>query len=150
MQSEELRIYNVECIMRDRTNSEFVFERDVEYGNAVLTKSFEFAVRIVNFYKYSIKKDNSLYPLLKQLLRSGTSIGANISEAQSAFTKKDFINKLGISLKECRETEYWLKLLKETDHLLEKEFVSIHSDCIELIKLLTAIIKSSKQSSSTL
>lgn len=79
------------------------------------------------------------------MLRSGTSIGANVSEAQSAFTKKDFINKLGISLKESRETEYWLNLLKESDIISEKEFISLFSDCEELLKLLTAIIKSSKE-----
>lgn len=77
-------------------------------------------------------------------MRSGTSIGANIAEAQSAYTKKDFINKLGISLKEARESKYWIKLLVETDHLDKKESASIKNDCEELIKLLTAIIKSSK------
>lgn len=72
-------------------------------------------------------------------------MGANVSEAQSAFTKKDFINKLGISLKESRETEYWLKLLKESEVISEKEFKSLFYDCEELSKLLTSIIKSSKE-----
>lgn len=112
--------------------------------NTILTKSFKFSVRTIKVYKILIKRDNSLIPLFKQLLRSGTSIGANISEAQSAFTKKDFINKLGISLKESRETEYWLRLLRECDLLSEKEFNSLHFDCVEIIKLLTSIIKSSK------
>jgi len=122
----------------------FVFEKEVKYGNAVVEKSFKFAVRIIKFYGIFNKKDYSISPLLKQLLRSGTPIGANISEAQSAFTKKDFINKLGIALKESRETEYWLRLLKESDITNEKEFISIYADCEELSKLLTTIIKSSK------
>ena len=83
---------------------------------------------------------------MKQLLKSGTSIGANISEAQSAYTKKDFINKPGISLKEARESEYWIKLLTATNHLDIKESECIQNDCEELIKLLTTIIKSSKNS----
>jgi len=112
--------------------------------NTILTKSFKFSVRTIKAYKILVKRDSSLMPLFRQLLRSGTSIGANISEAQSAFTKKDFINKLGISLKESRETEYWLRLLRECDLLGEKEFNSLHFDCVEIIKLLTSIIKSSK------
>lgn len=122
----------------------FVFEKSVKYGNVVLEKSFKFSVRIIKLYEYLISKNRNFEPLLKQLLRSGTSIGANISEAQSAFTKKDFINKLGISLKEARESEYWIKLLTVTNHLDLKESVSIQQDCEELIKLLTTIIKSSK------
>ena len=98
----------------------------------------------MKLYDYHINKRRSVEPLLKQLLRSGTSIGANIAEGQSTYTKKDFINKLGISLKEARESEYWIKLLVETDHLDKKESVGIKNDCEELIKLLTAIIKSSK------
>jgi four helix bundle protein len=82
----------------------FVFEEEIQYGNPVAEKSLKFAIRIVKFYKIFNKKDYSINPVLKQLLKSGTSIGANISEAQSAFTKKDFINKLGIALKEARET----------------------------------------------
>ena len=83
-------------------------------------------------------------PLLNQILRSGTSIGANISEAQSAFTRKDFINKLGISLKEAKETEYWLKIMNGAEILPDKEFESLKADCEELLKLLTSIIKNSK------
>jgi four helix bundle protein len=122
----------------------FVFEKEIKYGNAIVEKSFKFAIRIIKFYRVFNKKDYSISSLLKQLLRSGTSIGANISEAQSAFTKKDFINKLGIALKESRETEYWLRLLKESEIINEKEFESIYKDCEELSKLLTTIIKSSK------
>lgn len=123
-----------------------VKEKDIQYGNVLVQKSFKFAVRIVNSYKVLIKRDYNVSPILKQLLRCGTSIGANISEAQSAFTKKDFINKLGIALKESKETEYWLKLLFETNELNEKEFQSLSSDNTEILKLLTTIIKSSKNS----
>lgn len=122
----------------------FVFEKDVKYGNVIVEKSFGFAKRIIKFYAISIKDIYNFSPLLKQILRSGTSIGANIHEAQSAYTKKDFINKLGIALKEARETEYWLKLLKESEILNEKQFSSLLADNIELTKLLTSIIKSAK------
>lgn len=85
-----------------------------EFGkNIIELKSFSFGVRIVKLYKFLIKKDRYLEPIFKQLLKSGTSIGANVSESQSAYSKKDFINKLGIALKEAKETEYWLRLLKE-------------------------------------
>lgn len=121
-----------------------VFEKVVTYGNPIVTKSFAFAIRIVKFYKIYIDKDRKLEPVYKQLLRSGTSVGANISEAQSAFTKKDFIHKMGISLKESRETEYWLKLLKESSSITLTEFNSLIKDCEEISKLLTSIIKSAK------
>jgi len=98
----------------------FVFEKEVKYGNVVLEKSFKFSIRIVRLFEHLIKNNRNIEPLLKQLLRSGTSIGANITEAQSAYTKKDFINKLGISLKEARESEYWIKLLTATNHLEKK------------------------------
>jgi len=120
-------------------------ETTAKYYNPILEKSFQFSVRIVRFYKVKSQNNYNLNSLFKQLLRSGTSIGANVSEAQSAFTKKDFINKLGISLKESRETEFWLNLLKESEIISEKEFKSLFSDCEELSKLLTAIIKSSKK-----
>lgn len=122
----------------------FVFEKEVKYGNVVLEKSFKFSIRIIRLFEHLIKNNRNIEPLLKQLLRSGTSIGANVIEAQSAYTKKDFINKLGISLKEARESEYWIKLLTATNHLDKKESESIKNDCEELIKLLTTIIKSSK------
>ncbi|KAF0152825.1 MAG: hypothetical protein FD143_753 [Ignavibacteria bacterium] len=82
---------------------------------------------------------------LKQLVRCGTSIGANVTESQEASSKKDFINKLSIALKEARECEYWLKLLKETEVVNEKEFLSLINDCDELIRLLIVIIKRCKQ-----
>ncbi len=83
--------------------------------------------------------------LSKQLLRSGTSIGANIAEAQQAQSRADFVSKLNISLKETAETDYWLRLLHATDYLSDAEFASIHDDCAEIGKMLTAIIKSTKK-----
>ncbi len=121
-----------------------VKEASTKYGNVVLEKSFDFSVRILKLYKYLLKNDRSLEPILKQILKSGTSIGANITEAQNSTSIKDFINKLNISLKEARETEYWLRLFKASELINEKSFNSLQNDCKELIKLLTAIIKTSK------
>ena len=110
-------------------------------------KSFNFAVRIVNLCQY-LEESKRAYVLSKQLIRSGTSIGANIAEAQQAQSRADFIVKLSISLKEASETDYWLRLLHATQMLSDEEFISIIRDCRELEKILTAIIKSSKQGSS--
>ena len=112
--------------------------------NVIEIKSFDFAVRIVNLYKYltAFKKE---YVLSKQLLRSGTSVGANVAEAEQAQSRPDFVSKMNIALKETSETKYWIKLLKATDFLSEKESSSLLSDCVELEKLLVSIIKSSKQ-----
>ena len=112
--------------------------------NPVVKKSFSFAVRIVKCYKYLVKKDKYLLSLYNQLLDSGTSIGANVSESQAAASKADFRNKLRISLKEAYETEFWLKLFYESEILDKKEFESLLEDCLELIRLLTSIIKSVK------
>lgn len=111
---------------------------------AVQTKSFDFAVRIVMLYKYLCgeKKD---YVLSKQLLRSGTAIGALVREADQAESKADFVHKLAIALKEANETEYWILLLRETEYLTTKESESILDDNKELLKLLTSIIKSTKK-----
>ena len=111
--------------------------------NVVKEKSFEFSVRIVNLYKH-LTTNKQEYVLSKQLLRSGTSIGANISEAEQAQSVSDFISKMSISLKESCESEYWLRLLHRTDYLNDAEFSSIYADCKDLTKLLTTIIKSSK------
>ncbi len=121
-----------------------IFEQSAPYGNAVLDKSFEFSIRIVKLYQHLRKRDISIDSLLKQVLRSGTSIGANITEAQGAGSTKDFIYKLQISLKEARETEYWLRLLNATHYLNQDEFESINPECKEIIKLLTAILKKLK------
>ena len=122
----------------------FIFEKQIGYENSIVRKSLSFAIRIVKLYKILLKRTKEFDPLLKQLLRSGTSIGANISEAQSVISKKDFVNKMQIALKESRGTEYWIKLLNETEIMNEMEYLSLHSDCEELSKLLTSTIKSSK------
>ena len=111
--------------------------------NILLNKSFKFSIRIVKLYKY-LCEEKKEYILSKQLLRCGTSIGANINESQEAQSKNDFISKLSISLKEARESKYWIELLKETDYLTDKEANNILEDLIEILKLLTSIIKSTK------
>ena len=108
--------------------------------NVVKDKSFDFAVRIVNLYKHLSQEKKELV-LSKQLLRSGTSVGANVEEAVGGVSKADFKAKLGIAYKEARETNYWLRLLHATDYLNEKEFESIFGDSDELCKLLFTIIK---------
>ena len=112
--------------------------------NIIEDKSFRFAIRIVNLYKYLCRTKKE-FVLSKQLLRAGTSIGANVAESQQAQSRADFIAKLSIALKETSETKYWLRLLKATDYLTDKEVHSIYSDCIELEKLLVTILKSTKQ-----
>ena len=107
-------------------------------------KSFLFAVRVVKLYRH-LNASQKEYVLSKQLLRAGTSIGANIAEAEQAQSRADFISKMSTALKEAVETSYWLRLLQATGYLTEAEFSSIHSDCIELEKMLTAIVKTSKQ-----
>ena len=111
--------------------------------NIGLEKSRKFAIRIYNLYKYLCDEKRE-YVLSKQLLRSGTSIGANLSEAQYAVSRKEFLVKTTISLKECAETEYWLDLLKETGLLNQKEYDSIMPDCKEILKLLISITKTTK------
>ena len=106
-------------------------------------KSFQFSVRIVNLCKH-LRSSKKEYTLTKQLLRSGTSIGANIAEAQQAQSKPDFISKLSIALKESTETKYWLRLMSATDYLTSQEFQSIFSDCVELEKMLVSSIKTAK------
>lgn len=106
----------------------------------VFDKSKEFSIRIIRLYKY-LCDEKKEFILSKQLLRSGTSIGANIAEANCAFSKKDFLAKMYISFKECAETIYWLELLYKTDYLSENEFNSINSDCAEIQKLLSSITK---------
>ena len=112
--------------------------------NIIETKSFDFAVRIVNLYKY-LKDKRTEDALSKQLLRSGTSIGANVAEAEQAQSKPDFVSKMNIALKETSETKYWIKLLRATEFLSEKESNSLLADCVELERILVSIIKTSKQ-----
>ena len=102
-------------------------------------KSFGFAVRVVNLYKYLCEKKKE-FILSKQVLRSGTSVGAMIREAMHSESKADFIHKLSIAQKEMNETIYWLELLKETDYISSKEFQSIHGDALEIIKIIASSI----------
>jgi four helix bundle protein len=109
----------------------------------IRTKSFKFAIRIVNLFKLLVSSHKE-FVLSKQLLRSGTSIGANVREAINAQSTADFIHKLSISQKECDETLYWLELLKETDYISETEFISLNNDATELLKIIRSIIITSK------
>ena len=107
-------------------------------------KSFLFALRIVKLYRY-LTEEKKEYVLSKQVLRSGTSIGANIREAQNAQSSADFIHKLSISQKECDESLYWLELLCQSGYLDQKEFDSINTDAIELLKMLRSAIITTKK-----
>ena len=111
--------------------------------NVIESKSFSCAVRIVKLCRH-LQSDNKEFVLSKQLLRSGTSIGANVAESQQAQSRADFISKLSIALKEAVETNYWLRLLYATDYLSSTEYSSVITDCKELEKLLTAILKTTK------
>ena len=106
-------------------------------------KSFKFAIRIVNLYKY-LCEDKREFVLSKQVLRSGTSVGAMVYEAEHSESKADFIHKMAIAQKEINETIYWLELLKETEYISDKEFESIDTDAIEIIKMITLTIKTTK------
>ena len=108
-----------------------------------LEKSTNFALRIIKLYKF-LSTDKQEYVLSKQILRSGTSIGANLTEAEYAISKRDFLAKVHISYKECAETQYWLNLLYKSDYLTAEQFNSLNNDCIELLKLLTSITKTTK------
>lgn len=109
----------------------------------IKNKSFDFALRIIKLFKYL--KDKKEYVLSKQILRSGTSIGANIREALNAESKPDFIHRMAIAQKECDETLYWLELLFKSEFILKIEFDSVSHECIELLKIIKSIILTSKQ-----
>ena len=111
--------------------------------NVVKDKSLEFAVRIVNLYKFLVNEQKE-FVMSKQILRSGTSIGANIREAEQAQSRADFINKLNIALKEANETEYWLELLIRTEYITQEQYESINNDSTEINKLLISIIKTTR------
>jgi four helix bundle protein len=112
--------------------------------NPIVDLSFNFGVRIVKFYKYL--NDKQVYVLSKQLLRCGTSIGANVHESIHAQSRADFISKMNIALKEADETDYWLRLLKEAEFIEEKEFISLQKDVKQIIGTLVKIIKNTKSS----
>lgn len=111
--------------------------------NIVAVKSYAFAIRVVKLYKL-LSQEKKEFVLSKQMLRSGTAIGALIREAEHAQSKADFLNKMNVALKEANETEYWLMLMKDTEYLNETEFQSISKDCSEILKLLISIVKSTK------
>ncbi len=108
-------------------------------------KSFDFAIRVVNLYKYLTEKKKE-FVLSKQLLRSGTAIGALLSEGSFAESKPDFIHKFGIAQKECNETIYWLKLLQKTDYIDTIQFESMYKDAVSLLKMITSSILTAKKS----
>lgn len=109
--------------------------------NIIKTKSF--ALRVIKLYQY-LQTEKKEFILSKQLMRSGTSIGAMVREAEQAESKADFIHKLAIAQKEANETEYWIELLYQSGYIAEKQFQSVFQDLTEIIKLLTSIIKTSK------
>lgn len=111
--------------------------------NVILEKSKKFAVRIIKFSHY-LKEEKKEFELSNQIIRSGTSIGANIKEAQQAQSNADFVNKLSIALKEANETEYWMEILVESEIIQESQIKDLYEANKELLKLLTSIIKSSK------
>ena len=113
--------------------------------NIVKEKSFNFAIKIVKLYRY-LTEEKKEFVLSKQVLKSGTSVGANIAEAQQEQSKKDFLMKMNISLKECTETKYWIELLNATDYINNEQKESIIEDCIELEKILTSIVKTTNNS----
>ena len=139
-------MYNVQCTMYNvQCTISLLSERLIVLAeNAVLIKSKAFAVRTIRLYQYLTSKKKE-YVLSKQLLRSGTSIGANIREANNAQSKREFIAKMNIALKEAAESEYWLELLHETEYLSDEEFSSVMSDCNEINRLLISIIKGTKE-----
>ena len=110
--------------------------------NVIVEKSKKFAVKIIRLYQ-NLQEEKKEFVLSKQILKSGTSIGANVKEAIRAQSKRDFASKMNISLKEASETEYWLELLHETDYLPNEKFQELISDCQELLKILTSIVKTS-------
>ena len=111
--------------------------------NIIEKKSYAFAIRVVRLYKLLCSEKNE-YVLSKQMMRSGTSIGANVAEAQNAQSRADFLSKMNIALKEATETKYWIRLLHDTEYLSIVEFNSIFDDCVELEKLLVSIVKAMK------
>ena len=115
-------------------------------GNVVQEKSYAFALRVVKMYQH-LTKPRKEFVLSKQVLRSGTSIGANVEEAIGGQSSKDFAAKLNIAYKEARETHYWLRLLRDSGYLNETESTSILTDCDELLKLTGSILKTMKRNS---
>ena len=124
----------IKCAIR---NAQFVINMK---ENVIVNKSKAFALRIIKLYKY-LAEEKREYVLSKQILKSGTSIGANVKEAIRGQSKPDFYSKMNIALKETSETEYWLELLYESGYIDKHSFESIYSNCKEILKILTAITK---------
>ena len=119
-------------------------EMKYKEDNIVAAKSYAFAIRCVKLYKYLCEEKHD-FVIGKQLMRSGTSIGANVKEAMRGVSKSDFTAKMSIALKEASESEFWIELLRDTEYVTGQQAESILSDCHELLKLLMSIIKTSKQ-----
>ena len=128
------------CLFRDSIRNNKVGERK---QNIIVSKSYGFALKIIELYKFLI--DEKEYVISKQVLRSGTSIGTNIHEAVASESKKDFIHKLGVAVKETRETAYWLNLLKDSMYITIQKFSALIEDCNELTRILNSIILTTKQ-----
>ena len=124
-------------------NSELKERQNMKNDNIIADKSKSFALRVIKMYKY-LTKEQSEYVISKQLLKSGTSIGANVKEAIRGQSKPDFYAKMNIALKEASETEYWLELLYESEYISKIQFDSVYADCQEVIKLLVSITKTQK------
>ena len=112
-------------------------------NNVIVDKSYKFAVRIVRMYQH-LTADKKEFILSKQILRSGTSIGANIEEAEGSISKKEFIAKIQIAYKEAKETRYWIRLLNDTEYIDQNTSQSIMADCDELLRIIVSILKSTK------
>ena len=113
-------------------------------GNIILQKGYSFALAIIKLYKF-LSTEKKEFVLSKQILKSGTSIGANINEALSSESKKDFVHKPGIALKESRETSYWLNLLKDSEYITDQQFNELATECNALIRILSSIILTTKE-----
>lgn len=133
---EKLLINNYKLLNMEYTEKE----------NIILTKTYNFAIRIVRLYQY-LCREKKEFELSKQVLRSGTSIGANAEEAAGGLSRKDFLAKLGVSYRETRETRYWLRLLRDTDYISIEQAQSMLNDAEEILRIITAIQKSTKDNS---
>jgi four helix bundle protein len=111
--------------------------------NIIKEKTFAFAIRVIKLFQF-LQKDKKEFVLSKQLLRSGTAVGALVRESEHAESKPDFVHKLAIAQKECNETIYWLELLEKTNYINAGQFESINNDAVDILKIITSIIKTSK------
>ena len=143
MFSEQLAVISGQLAVISEKLSAIKDWRECIVKSLVYEKAYKFAIRIVNAHKY-LTQEQKEYILSKQLIRSGTSIGANIAEANGAISQADFSAKMSIAYKECLETKYWLSLLKDTGYITEKAFNSIYDDADEIGKILFSILKKTR------